>query len=185
MLAIGGIPTGTAPPLAGLLQIVASPLIYSIWIISQARLSGERCDRVGDATTTGADSAAASALMMTSTAVVYWLIALISGAPVEPGRIPGDAWPGIVAVAAISTFIAIQTFYAGSRRIGAAQASLISTVEPVWTISLAAILLGERLGPIQLIGGALVIGGVIVAQLRGGEATAEPIGIAAVRIADE
>jgi drug/metabolite transporter (DMT)-like permease len=85
----------------------------------------------------------------------------------------------------ISTFVAIQTFSAGSRRIGAAQASLISTVEPVWTISLAALLLGERLGPIQLVGGALVIGGVILAQLRRGVPLAEPLGLAAIRIADE
>ena len=88
-------------------------------------------------------------------------------------------------MAVISTFVAIQTFSAGSRRIGAAQASLISTVEPVWTISLAALLLGERLGPIQLVGGALVIGGVILAQLRRGVPGSEPVGLAAVRIADE
>jgi drug/metabolite transporter (DMT)-like permease len=123
--------------------------------------------------------------MMTSTAVGFWLIALVSGAPVEPARIPAPVWPGIAAVAVISTFVAIQTFYAGMRRIGAAQASLISTVEPVWTISLAALLLGERLGPIQLVGGALVIGGVILAQLRRGVPIVEPVGLAAVRIADE
>ena len=93
-----------------------------------------------------------------------------------------------MAVAVISTFVAIQTFSAGSRRIGAAQASLISTVEPVWTITLAAILLGERLGPIQLVGGVLVISGVIVAQLSHGTASdpgSEPQGLAAIRIADE
>ena len=188
VLAIGGIPTGTAPPLIGLLQAIASPVIYSIWIIAQARLSGERSDRVGDASTDGTDVATAGALMMTSTAVGFWVIALVGGTPVRPDQIPGDAWPGIVAVAVISTFVAIQTFSAGSRRIGAAQASLISTVEPVWTITLAAILLGERLGPIQLVGGVLVIGGVIVAQLSHGTASdpgSEPQGLAAIRIADE
>ena len=185
VLAIGGIPTGSAPPLAGLLQAIASPVIYSVWIVCQARLSGERPDRLGDASADGTDAATAAALMMTSTAVGFWLIALASGAPVEPGRIPPSAWPGITAVAVISTFVAIQTFSAGSRRIGAAQASLISTVEPVWTISLAALLLGERLGPIQLVGGALVIGGVILAQLPRGVPLAEPLGLAAIRIADE
>jgi len=183
VLAIGGIPQGSAPPLIGLLQAIASPVIYAIWIIAQARLAGERSDRVGDASTDGTDAASAGALMMTSTAIGFWLIALAGGTPVLPGEVPGDAWPGIVAVAVISTFVAIQTFSAGSRRIGAAQASLISTVEPIWTITLAALLLGERLGPIQLVGGALVIAGVIVAQLRRGEP--EPSGLGAVRIADE
>jgi drug/metabolite transporter (DMT)-like permease len=185
ILAIGGIPTGTAPPLVGLLQVLASPVIYSIWIVSQARLAGERSDRVGDASDDGAGSATAAALMMTSTAIGFWVIALATGTPVAPGQIPGGAWPGMIAVAVISTFVAIQTFSAGSRLIGAAQASLISTVEPVWTICLAALILGERLGPIQLIGGVLVIGGVILAQLRTGESARGAGGMATVRIADE
>ena len=185
VLAIGGIPSCTAPPLVGLLQVVASPVIYSIWIVAQARLSGERADRVGDASDDGAASATMAALMMTSTAFGFWFVAVASGTPVEPGRIPADAWPAIVAVAVISTFVAIQTFSAGSRRIGAAQASLISTVEPVWTICLAALLLDERLGPIQLAGGALVIGGVLLSQLRSRDHAAEPAGLATVRMADE
>jgi len=185
ILAIGGIPTGTAPPLVGLLQVVASPIIYSVWVVAQARLSGERQDRVADAVLDGAGSATMAALMITSTAIGFWILAVVSGTRVEPGRIPGDAWPGILAVAVISTFVAIQTFSAGSRRIGAAQASLISTVEPVWTICLAALLLGERLGPIQLAGGVLVIGGVVLAQLQRGERASDPGGLATVRIADE
>ncbi|MGH2465843.1 MAG: EamA family transporter [Candidatus Limnocylindrales bacterium] len=185
VLAIGGIPTGTAPPLAGLLQVLASPIIYSIWIVAQARLAGERSDRVGDASETGAGSATAAALMMTSTAIGFWLIAIVSGTPVAPSQIPDGAWPGMAAVALISTFVAIQAFSAGSRLIGAAQASLISTVEPVWTICLAALILGEHLGPIQLVGGALVIGGVIIAQLRTGESAADAGALALVRIADE
>jgi drug/metabolite transporter (DMT)-like permease len=185
VLAIGGIPAGTAPPLIGLLQVIASPLIYSFWIVAQARLLGERQDRVADAALDGAGSAATAALMMTSTAIGFWVLALASGAAVEPSRIPSAAWPGMIAVAVISTFVAIQTFSAGTRRIGAAQASLISTVEPVWTISLAALLLGERLGPIQLAGGVLVIGGVILAQLRRTGGAGESLGLASVRIADE
>ncbi|MBA2488327.1 MAG: DMT family transporter, partial [Chloroflexi bacterium] len=59
---------------------------------------------------------------------------------------------------------AITTFYAGSKRIGAANASLVSTVEPIYTITLATILFGEALTPVQLLGGALVIGGVLLAQ---------------------
>src|SRR5215218_8598889 len=41
-LAVGGIDPGTAPPLYGLLLIVASPVIYAVWIILAARLGGER-----------------------------------------------------------------------------------------------------------------------------------------------
>ena len=75
--------------------------------------------------------------MMTATAAVYWLWGLASGRPVLPAQIPPEAWFGLVGVGVVSTFIAIQAFYAGTQRIGAAQASIISTVEPIWTIVLA------------------------------------------------
>ncbi len=163
-LALGGIPVGTMPPMLGLAEIVASPVIYSVWIVLSARLSGERREGVGADAAEGASPAAATALMMTSTMVAFWALAILSGRPLMPAQVPLAAWPGIAAIGVVSTFLAIQTFYAGSRRIGAAQASLISTIEPVWTITLAALLFGERLGPIQLAGGALVIVGVLIAQ---------------------
>ena len=50
---------------------------------------------------------------------------------------------------------------------GAAQASLISTVEPLWTIVAAGMLFGERLQPIQLVGGVLILAGVLLSQTRG------------------
>ncbi len=163
-LALGGIPTGAMPPVSGLILVVASPLIYAVWIVLSARLSGERTDRVGAEADDGASPAAATALMMTATAVGFWTLALVVRRPVLPAEIPAAAWPGLLGVGVVATFLAIQTFYAGARRIGAAQASLISTFEPVWTITLAAILFGETLGPLQLVGGAMVIGGVLLAQ---------------------
>ena len=164
VLALGGVPAGTMPPLAGVALVVASPLIYSVWIVLSARLSGERRDSVGEEGAAGTDAAAATALMMTATAAVYWLSGLAFGLPVTPDRIPVAAWPGLVGVGVVATFIAIQTFYAGVRRIGAAQSALVSTIEPAWTIALAALLFGQTLAPIQLLGGALIIIGVIIAQ---------------------
>ncbi|HET9521669.1 MAG TPA: DMT family transporter [Candidatus Limnocylindrales bacterium] len=164
VLAVGGIPETAMPPLGGLALIVASPIIYAVWIILSARLSGERREQVGDADEEGADAAAATALMMTGTAGTYWLGAIVLGAPAAPALIPAEAWPGLIGVGVVATFIAIQTFYAGTRLIGAAQASLVSTFEPIWTISLAAILFGQSLAPIQLVGGVFIIVGVMIAQ---------------------
>ena len=106
------------------------------------------------------------AKMLSATAVAWWVAALGTNHPVLPAAIPSAAWLPLVGVGIVSTAIALQTFYAGARRISAAQASLVSTVEPVYTIVLAALLLGERLTPIQLVGGVLVITGVVVAQSR-------------------
>ena len=181
-LSIGGIDPNQTPPLGGLLLVIASPVIYSLWIVLSARLSGERRHAVGDAAHDGASVPATAALMMSATAGAYWLGALTAGEPVFPGAVPSEAWIGIAGVGILSTFVAIQTFSAGTKLVGAAQASLISTVEPIWTIVLAAILFGVVLTPIQLLGGAMILAAVLVAQT--GPASAEARR-PAVRVADE
>ena len=70
--------------------------------------------------------------MISATAAAYWLgaIAARGGRYARPDsrRRPGRAWS---AIGVVATFLAIQTFYAGARRIGAAQAALVSTIEPL------------------------------------------------------
>jgi drug/metabolite transporter (DMT)-like permease len=163
-LSVGGIPAGSSPPALGLALVVVSPVIYAGWIVLSARLSGERRDASEATDGAGAQAAAATALMMTATAATYWVTALLFGREVAPWQVPAEAWPGLLGVGAIATFVAIQTFYAGAQRIGAAQAALISTIEPVYTIVLAAALFAESLAPVQLLGGALIIAAVVLAQ---------------------
>jgi drug/metabolite transporter (DMT)-like permease len=174
LLALGGIPAATAPPIAGIALAVASPIIYSVWIILSARLAGERPATVEAVTPEAIEAAAkageatapapAAALMITATWLVYLVAATATGRPTNPFAVPPEAWVGLLGVGLVSTAIAIQSFYAGTRRIGAAQAALVSTVEPIWTITLASILFSERLGLLQLLGGALIIAGVVLAQ---------------------
>ena len=187
-LSVGGIPSGSAPPPLGLALIIASPVIYAFWIILAAHLSGERrsdgpapaAGSEGEAA--GAQAAAATALITSATAVTWWLSALAVGREVLPGQVPVEAWPGLMGIGAIATFVAIQSFYAGAQRIGAANAALVSTIEPIYTIVLAALLFGELLAPVQLAGGALIIAGVLIAQ-TGPIALRRPQ--PAVRLADE
>jgi drug/metabolite transporter (DMT)-like permease len=180
-LAVGSLDLSGGAQVAGLVLIAASPVIYAIWIVLAARLSGERRTVVGEASNSGLEPAVASALMMSATATVYVVGAIAFDRPMLPGDVPLSVQPAMLAIGLVSTFIAIQTFYAGARRIGAAQAALISTVEPVWTISLAALLLHESLTPIQLVGGAMILGGVVLAQT--GPASTSPA--SELRIADE
>ncbi len=167
VLALGGINLVPPPPVSGLLLILASPIIYAGWIILSARLAGERTDRLAHETvrTDRADDAAATTtLMISATAAVFIGAAVLTGRPLAPDRIPSAAWPYLVAIGFASTFLAIQTFYAGARRIGAAQAALVSTVEPLIIVTLAWLTLGEVLAPIQLVGAGLILLGVVVAQ---------------------
>ncbi len=52
------------------------------------------------------------------------------------------------------------------RRLGPAQAAIVSTTEPLFTIIMAAMFLGERLDAMQLLGAALVVAGVVAAEWR-------------------
>ena len=187
-LAVGNIDPNASPPIEGLILMVASPLIYSVWIVLAARLSGEDREGVGnDARDNDArdnarepvDPTAAGAIMLTATAATYWISALALARPVLPNQIPEAAWIVIAGVGIVSTFIAVQAFYAGAHRIGAARAALVSTVEPIWTIVLASLLFAESLGPLQLLGGALILVGVVLSQTGGGQRQSE------LRIADE
>ncbi|HWH23961.1 MAG TPA: DMT family transporter [Candidatus Limnocylindria bacterium] len=185
-LAVGGIDPAATPPIEGLLLMLASPFIYAAWIILAARLGGERPESSELPAAAGAgasvpphdaeattqpeetDSSPAAAIMLTATAIAWWLAAMLTDHPVAPALIPAEAWLPLVGVGLVATALALQTFYAGARRIGAAQASLVSTVEPVYTIVLATLLFAEQLTPIQLAGGTMVIVGVIIAQIGGG-----------------
>ena len=168
VLALGGIDLSEAPPLDGFILLMASSLIYAIWIIASARLSGERRDRLAseDTARVGStrDAAATTAIMITSTAVAYCAFTVVSGGSLDPRAVPAGAWPGLVAIGFLASFLAIQAFYAAVRRIGAARAALISTVEPVIIVVLASIFLGQYLAPIQFVGAACIMVGVVVAQ---------------------
>jgi drug/metabolite transporter (DMT)-like permease len=183
VLALGGIDVRSAPPVSGLLLVWASAVIYSVWIILSARLSGERRDRLAsdapEAAEPTGNAAVTTAVMMSSTAAVYAIAGLVVGRPLDPGRVPAEAWPLLAAVGFVASFLAIQAFYAGARRIGAAKGALISTVEPLIIVVLAWLFLGQTLAPIQLAGAALILIAVIVAQTsprpRGAPEPATPL----------
>lgn len=63
----------------------------------------------------------------------------------------------------------------GLRLIGAARTGLVGTAEPVMAGFIAWVVLGERLAPVQLVGGAVVMAGIIVAEsARAPQPTAAP-----------
>ena len=102
---------------------------------------------------------ALSTVVVASAAVVFIAAAAIQG-PALPHSVIG--WAAVTGIALVSTVAAITLFFAGLARIGPTRASTLSTIEPVFTVILAALLLGERIEPIQLGGGALILGAVLL-----------------------
>ena len=186
-LAVGGIDLSAMPPVAGLVLAMASPVIYAVRMILSARLSGERTEHAGADSDAGAAATVATPLMMTATATVLWLAALAIGC--RPAlQIPTEAWPGLIGVGAIAMFVAIETFYAGTQRIGAAQASLVSTVErsgrSPWPAAA-----GRASGARSSSSAARsILTGVVIAQTRGRSEPARdeaPLPQPTVRLADD
>ncbi len=78
--------------------------------------------------------------------------------------ISSKSWAYSILISILITIFATPLFQVGVRYEGAATAGIISTVEPITTIILGAIFLGEAMQPSQYLGGALVIIGVVAAN---------------------
>ena len=133
-----------------LVLAVASPTIYTGYIL------------IGERLMVSVPAVAASAVIMSGAALAFCLLAALNHELVLPRNAGG--WAVAVGIALFPTMIAISLFLAGLPRIGAARAALLSTWEPVVTVFLAVIVLGDRLSFVQVVGGVLVIVAVLVVQ---------------------
>ncbi len=80
----------------------------------------------------------------------------------------------MLAMVVFSTILPIGTFMAGMVRVGPTAAALLSTLEPAFTVLLAAVYLHEALTPAQIIGGGLVLAAVVLLGLP--QAQVKPAG---------
>jgi len=76
-----------------------------------------------------------------------------------------ETWWLLGAIVLVPTFAAVVLYLEGIRGLGPSQAAVISTLEPLFTIALAAWVLGERLAPLQMVGAGLVLAGVVAAEM--------------------
>ncbi|MBS3957057.1 MAG: DMT family transporter [Clostridiales bacterium] len=97
-------------------------------------------------------------------AIVF--IASLVGAPLAPVGWTWETWMLLGAIVLVPTFAAVLLYLRAMRQIGPAQASIISTFEPLVTIGLAALVLGERLSIPQAAGAVLVLAGVVLAEFH-------------------
>ncbi len=126
---------------------LASALIYSGYILIATRL------------TRTVDPVWSSANITASAAAIFGVLALVHGVALPVSTI---GWAAVGAIALISTVVAILAFMAGLARIGPTDAATLSTIEPAMTAVLAVMLLGESLGPVQILGGALILSAALV-----------------------
>ncbi len=76
-------------------------------------------------------------------------------------------WLYLLVLATVCTVLPIFCLTIGIQKLGAPKAAIIGTVEPILTIIIATITLGERMQPGQVVGGVFIIASVILLQLPG------------------
>jgi drug/metabolite transporter (DMT)-like permease len=144
VLTIG--PVGGGQPL-GIVLGLGAAFIYSIYIL------------VGSKITKPGTAIQSSTVIITSAAIVFGVLILIRGASF-PTTFFG--WSSASALALISTVLAIVTFLAGLERVGPINAATLSTIEPVVTVVLAALILDESITPLRILGGLMILIAVII-----------------------
>jgi drug/metabolite transporter (DMT)-like permease len=137
--------------LVGALLSLGAALTYTTYILVSDRVVGE------------VEPFALALLVLTGATASFAVAGVATGS--LGFALPAEAWLWLVLLALVSTVVAVSAFFAGLRRVGPSEAAILSTFEPVVTVVLAFLALGERLTPLQLAGGALVLAAVVLLQL--------------------
>ncbi len=146
---IGGVNVGD--PLGVLLVLGNAAVVAVYYLLSKQALNGVT------------DLSASSAWMMLGT-----LLAVLPLIPLRGLQLPQSSLTMLmlVGIATLGTVLPVFAINIAIQRIGAARASLISTVEPPLSMVMSMAILGEAIFALQWLGAALIIGSVIVLQLR-------------------
>ncbi len=108
------------------------------------------------------DAGAFTATALAGTALSYLLFGLASGRLAVPRGT--DQWLVVLGIAVVGTAVPLFLYVNGLDRVEASAASVLGTSEPVVTVALGVVLLGEALPPVVVAGGALVLAGVVLVQ---------------------
>jgi drug/metabolite transporter (DMT)-like permease len=141
--------------LLGAALVFGSAMCYAVYLVTGSQL----VQRVGSMRFT-------AYTMMVSTAPALVQFALLE----SPGalRLPGAVWLYAILLATVCTVLPVFLVAEALKRIGANHFALIGGLGPVTTVIADFGLLGGALTPLQLLGGALVVAGVLLVTLKKG-----------------
>ncbi len=129
----------------GIVLALGSALTFAVYLLTSARLVVRT-----DPMVTGAWVAAGAALSLTTLGVV-------NGGLRDPGP---DLW--LMVANGVATAAAFGLLFAALGRLGASRTAVIMTLEALSSVVLAGLLLGEVIGPVQLVGGAAILAATVV-----------------------
>lgn len=148
-LVVGGAAAG-AFDARGALLAFGSAVVYTGYIL------------VGDRTIAGLPALPVAALVCTGAFIAFLVGRLVTEGALTPVTLAAGFW--MLCLAMVSTVGAILFFFAGLASVGPTMAALLGVLEPVVTVTAAAAVFGETMGPWQVVGGAVVLAAVAVVQ---------------------
>lgn len=104
-----------------------------------------------------------TAIVCTTSALTLAGWGVVAGSLAVPAP-AAVAW--ILVLGVVSTVVPLVVLLLGVRAVGASTAAILSCFEPAVVVAVAAVLYGERLSPVQLVGGAAVIASVLILQAK-------------------
>lgn len=140
----------------GMLLAITGAVIYSFYIV------------VGTQVLKRVSVFQSSAVIFASAGAASGVLMLLNG-PHLPASNTG--WIVMGAIVLLATVMPVAAFLGGLERVGPTNAAMLSTLEPVVTVILGALWLHERLRPVSLLGGLLILGAVLLlagSELRRG-----------------
>ena len=154
---------GPGRTLLGDAMCAASMVGAVVWTLLTRRLTW----RVG--------SLPSTALQFAAALVILVPMAVVREGPLAP--MSGSVWAAVVALGLGCTAVTFWLWNWGVARVEAARAGVLANIEPVVGTVLGVTVLHERLGPLSLVGGALLVAAALLAA-RADPESVEPVLVA-------
>lgn len=159
ILTVGGVALSASDvsggAIGGVVLIIVGAFTYAIYSVIGSRLMPETNVITG------------LLIVLFGAAFSFTAVWLINP-PGMPTTLPDNlaSWLSAVEIAILGTVVAMGLFFAGMNRIGAGKSAVTQTFEVLVTVTMGLIFLSESLTLRQVIGAALILGGVILLALR-------------------
>ena len=149
-------------------KVLAGDIGRGEWLLLGCVATWSAYALMGKRLMVGIDSLTATAVTATIGCLLLWVAAFVFEGPAAVRRamigLSPAAWASLVFLAVGATVLAYAWFYRGIEVLGAGVASSYISLVPVFGVASSVLLLGERLDASLLVGGALAIVGVVVAN---------------------
>lgn len=135
----------------GIVLAIASALLYAVYALAGNRVRNK------------ANSLIVTLYICLGATVVFGAAGLAQGNLLL--QLSPHSWLILLGMSLFATLIGIFGFFTAMSRIGATKTCIISTTEPIITVLLAFLLLGEHMDFWQIVGGLLIASSIVILQL--------------------